>query len=86
MFIKKYIYFSDPSILDECGLDNETKETLLSNIRRRLTPQAVRIRAGIVYWKNSREILYICIFYNVKFLSFKYVDISILELFSKAGP
>ncbi|XP_054715834.1 eukaryotic translation initiation factor 2 subunit 1-like [Uloborus diversus] len=38
---------NDPSILDECGLDNQTKETLLSNIRRRLTPQAVRIRADI---------------------------------------
>jgi len=38
---------NDPTILDECGLDDETKETLLSNIRRRLTPQAVRIRADI---------------------------------------
>lgn len=38
---------NDPSILDKCGLDDETKETLLSNIRRRLTPQAVRIRSDI---------------------------------------
>jgi len=38
---------NDPSILDECGLDDETKDILLSNIKRRLTPQAVRIRADI---------------------------------------
>lgn len=50
-------YFSDPSILDECGLDNQTKETLLSNIRRRLTPQAVRIRAGmLMLLQNSYKI------------------------------
>lgn len=38
---------NDPSILDECGLDETTKETLLVNIKRRLTPQAVKIRADI---------------------------------------
>ncbi|GFR33610.1 eukaryotic translation initiation factor 2 subunit 1 [Trichonephila clavata] len=38
---------NDPSILDECDLDPETKSTLLANIKRRLTPQAVRIRADI---------------------------------------
>ncbi|GFY64726.1 eukaryotic translation initiation factor 2 subunit 1 [Trichonephila inaurata madagascariensis] len=38
---------NDPSILDECDLDPETKSTLLTNIKRRLTPQAVRIRADI---------------------------------------
>ncbi|KAG8178621.1 hypothetical protein JTE90_016283 [Oedothorax gibbosus] len=38
---------NDPSILDECELDPETKETLLANIKRRLTPQAVRIRSDI---------------------------------------
>ncbi|XP_067124406.1 eukaryotic translation initiation factor 2 subunit 1-like [Centruroides vittatus] len=42
-----FIYFSDPSILDECGLDKKTKEVLLVNIKRRLTPQAVKIRADI---------------------------------------
>lgn len=38
---------NDPSILDECGLDKKTKEVLLVNIKRRLTPQAVKIRADI---------------------------------------
>jgi len=37
----------DPSILDECGLESNTKEVLLNNIRRKLTSQAVKIRADI---------------------------------------
>lgn len=40
-------YFSDPTVLDELDLDEKTKSTLLSNIMRRLTPQAVKIRADI---------------------------------------
>lgn len=31
----------------ECGLDNKTKEVLLTNIQRKLTSQAVKIRADI---------------------------------------
>ncbi|XP_030765198.1 eukaryotic translation initiation factor 2 subunit 1 [Sitophilus oryzae] len=46
-----YDYFkqavSDPSILAECDLDDKTKEVLLSNIKRKLTSQAVKIRADI---------------------------------------
>jgi len=38
---------NNPAILDECGLDDETKETLLTHIRRRLMPQAVKARADI---------------------------------------
>ncbi|XP_059353633.1 eukaryotic translation initiation factor 2 subunit 1-like isoform X2 [Daphnia carinata] len=38
---------NDPSLLDECGLDDNTKETLLGIIRRKLTQQAVKIRADI---------------------------------------
>ena len=34
-------------MLDELNLDERTKSTLLSNIMRRLTPQAVKIRADI---------------------------------------
>ena len=34
-------------MLDELDLDEKTKSTLLSNIMRRLTPQAVKIRADI---------------------------------------
>lgn len=37
----------DPSILAECGLDDTTKEVLLNNIKRKLTSQAVKIRADI---------------------------------------
>ncbi|XP_063982823.1 eukaryotic translation initiation factor 2 subunit 1 [Diachasmimorpha longicaudata] len=37
----------DPSILAECGLDDHTKEVLLSNIKRKLTSQAVKIRADV---------------------------------------
>ncbi|XP_053984057.1 eukaryotic translation initiation factor 2 subunit 1 [Hylaeus anthracinus] len=38
---------SDPSILAECGLDEHTKEVLLNNIKRKLTSQAVKIRADV---------------------------------------
>lgn len=41
------IFFSDPTILAECGLDEKTKEVLLNNIKRKLTSQAVKIRADI---------------------------------------
>lgn len=41
------IHFRDPKLLDELDLDEKTKSTLLSNITRRLTPQAVKIRADI---------------------------------------
>lgn len=37
----------DPTLLDECGLENQTREILLQNIRRKLTSQAVKIRADI---------------------------------------
>lgn len=39
--------FRDPKILAECGLDDNTKEVLLNNIQRKLTSQAVKIRADI---------------------------------------
>lgn len=41
------LLYRDPSILDECGLDDETKELLISNIKQKLTSQAVKIRADI---------------------------------------
>ncbi|KAG5895531.1 hypothetical protein JTB14_010675 [Gonioctena quinquepunctata] len=37
----------DPTILAECDLDDKTKEVLLGNIKRKLTSQAVKIRADI---------------------------------------
>lgn len=39
--------FRDPLILAECGLDEHTKEVLLNNIKRKLTSQAVKIRADV---------------------------------------
>lgn len=51
-YFELYIYLidfrhSDPSILDECGLEEATRDVLLNNIRRKLTSQAVKIRADI---------------------------------------
>lgn len=48
MKTKVFFYnFRDPSILAECGLDEKTQEVLLNNIKRKLTSQAVKIRADI---------------------------------------
>jgi len=38
---------ADPTILDECGLDEKTKEILIANINRRMMPQAVKVRSDI---------------------------------------
>jgi len=38
---------NDPTILDECGVDEQTKETLLVHMKRRLMSQAVKVRADI---------------------------------------
>jgi len=38
---------SDATVLDECDLDAATKSTLLNHIKRRLMPQAVKVRADI---------------------------------------
>lgn len=35
----------NPSILDACDIDEKTKEMLLQDIRHRLMPQAVKLRA-----------------------------------------
>jgi len=37
----------DPTVLDECNLDEQTKEVVVNEIKRRLTPQAVKIRSDI---------------------------------------
>lgn len=36
----------DPAILDGLDLTEEERNVLIDNINRRLTPQAVKIRAG----------------------------------------
>lgn len=38
---------AEPSILDVCGLDEKTQEVLISNINRRMMPQAVKVRSDI---------------------------------------
>ncbi|KAK7100221.1 eukaryotic translation initiation factor 2 subunit 1-like [Littorina saxatilis] len=38
---------SNPEVLDECDIDEKTKEVLLENICRKLKPQSVKIRADI---------------------------------------
>jgi len=38
---------NDPTILDECELDDRTKEVLVENINRRMMPQSVKVRSDI---------------------------------------
>ncbi|EJW70132.1 hypothetical protein WUBG_18959, partial [Wuchereria bancrofti] len=38
---------SDPTALDECDITPDIREKLLIDIKKRLTPQAVKIRADI---------------------------------------
>ena len=38
---------NDPTLLDECDLDDKTRETLLIHMKRRLMSQAVKVRADI---------------------------------------
>ncbi|PIO56475.1 eukaryotic translation initiation factor 2 alpha subunit, partial [Teladorsagia circumcincta] len=37
----------EPHVLDECDISTEVREALLEDIRKKLTPQAVKIRADI---------------------------------------
>lgn len=41
------IFCSDPSLLDECNLDEVTRKVLLEQIQRKLQSQAVKIRSDI---------------------------------------
>lgn len=38
---------TNTELLDECDVDQKTKDVLLDNIKRRLTPQSVKIRADV---------------------------------------
>lgn len=42
-----FCFHRNPSILDECNLEENIKEVLLNNIRQRLLPQTVKIRADL---------------------------------------
>jgi translation initiation factor 2 subunit 1 len=44
--LRMMFYFSNEHELDDCQVDENTKQILINNIRRRLTPQAVKCRAG----------------------------------------
>lgn len=44
--------FRDPSILDSLDLNEDERGVLINNINRRLTPQAVKIRAGELFFKR----------------------------------
>lgn len=47
MSVFYFVFFCrDPAILDCLDLTEEEKNVLIDNINRRLTPQAVKIRAG----------------------------------------
>lgn len=41
------LIFRDSTVFDECDITSEIKEKLLEDIKKRLTPQALRIRADI---------------------------------------
>ena len=41
------LFFRQPDLLDECELDDKTKEVLIANIKKRLAPKSVKIRAGM---------------------------------------
>lgn len=44
----------NPNVFDNCTLSEEEKKTLLANIRKRLTPSPVKIRAGAI-WNSFIE-------------------------------
>lgn len=46
MFNEWHPFLRDPAILDGLDLTEEERAVLIDNINRRLTPQAVKIRAG----------------------------------------
>lgn len=47
VFEKSLPFHRDPTILDGLDLTEEERNVLIDNINRRLTPQAVKIRAGL---------------------------------------
>lgn len=40
-------HFSDPTVFDECEISDDVKQKLLEDIQKKLTPQALKIRADI---------------------------------------
>lgn len=60
--VKQIVVLRDPSILDGLDLTEEERGVLIDNINRRLTPQAVKIRAGIRRVFGKRIALFIYFF------------------------
>lgn len=44
---QKHFTFSDSTVFDECDISNDVKEKLIEDIKKKLTPQALKIRADI---------------------------------------
>lgn len=40
-------FFSDPTVFDECDISDDAKAKLIEDIQKKLTPQALKIRADI---------------------------------------
>uniref|UniRef100_A0A1I7X090 THUMP domain-containing protein n=1 Tax=Heterorhabditis bacteriophora TaxID=37862 RepID=A0A1I7X090_HETBA len=43
-YVTNRIFRTDPSVLDECDISEDAKEKLLEDIRKKLTPQAVKVQ------------------------------------------
>ena len=54
-WFKKAVH--DSSVLDECPLDNHTREALITEIQRRLAPNPVKIRSGQLLFVCQKRIL-----------------------------
>jgi translation initiation factor 2 subunit 1 len=41
------LVFRDPAVLDECEISDKIKKKLLDEIKKKLTPQALKIRSDV---------------------------------------
>lgn len=55
-FFYIFLHCRDPAILDGLDLTEDERRELIDNINRRLTPQAVKIRAGNVAYPNWQPV------------------------------
>uniref|UniRef100_A0A8C9L1Q2 Eukaryotic translation initiation factor 2 subunit 1 n=1 Tax=Pavo cristatus TaxID=9049 RepID=A0A8C9L1Q2_PAVCR len=68
---------SDPAILDSLDLTEEERRVLIDNINRRLTPQAVKIRAGEFFPDHCEQC---CVFNCIQKLPLLFTDTDETEL------
>lgn len=83
-FFLKY-HCSDEHELDECKVDDATKKILLNNIRRRLTPQAVKCRAGRKENKFSLIILLFDWYLDVEVACYGYEGVDAVKAALREG-